>query len=66
MKNTISNKMILMVLAVIMAGILFSTSNLMAGDSCPSSIMGIHGVSEWDGYGTPSDFQGTINHITLL
>jgi hypothetical protein len=31
-------------------------------DSCPSSIFGIHGVVEWDGYGYLADFAGT-NHL---
>lgn len=36
--------------------------NHATADSCPASIVGVHGVVERDGYGLLSDFQGS-NHI---
>lgn len=55
-------KVIVALVALLAAGTIFSNTAL-AGDSCPSSIIGIHGVLEWDSYGSSADFQGTINHV---
>ena len=63
MKNLISNKAFLMVLAVFMAGIIFSNNNVMAGSSCQVSIIGSHDEGEVDGYGSYFDFQKATNHI---